>query len=143
RLLEASRHTENKPFIVFASTVTVVGITQPQPTNEAQECLPVTIYDLHKLIAEQYLEAYCRLNQAHGTTLRLANVYGPGSSAVVEDRGILNKMMRRALNEESLTMFGSGEWYRDYVYIDDVLAAISAALHHQIETNGRHWIVGS
>jgi nucleoside-diphosphate-sugar epimerase len=143
RLLETCRRSSRKPFIVLASTVTVVGVTDRTPVDEQSTCAPVTVYDAHKLMVEQYLETYCRLGYARGTTLRLANVYGPGRSGNTQDRGILNSMVRRAMAGLPLTVYGTGEFLRDYIYIDDVGRAFAAAIDCPSETNGKHWIIAS
>lgn len=52
-------------------------------------------------------------------------------------------MVNRALAGSPLTVYGTGESLRDYVYIDDVVEAFVVAMRHQSETNGRHWIVAS
>jgi UDP-glucose 4-epimerase len=143
QLLETCRLQRWNPFIVFASTATVVGLPDRLPVSEAQVDQPLTVYDLHKWMAEQYLEMYCRLGHARGTILRLANVYGPGPERGSSDRGVLNAMIRRALSGLPLTIFGRGEWLRDYIYIDDVVDAFRAAMNNRARVNGRHWIVAS
>jgi nucleoside-diphosphate-sugar epimerase len=143
RLLETCRRQGWRPFIVFASTVTVIGLPEQLPVQEDHMYQPITVYDLHKLMAEEYLKMYCRLGYVRGATLRLANVYGPGRRSSGADRGILNAMIRKALAGQPLTVYGNGEWMRDYIYIDDVVNAFTAALEHQQAVNGRHWIIAS
>jgi len=63
-----------------------------------------------------------------GVILRLANVYGPSSTlALSNDRGILNKITNLALSGQPITVFGDGNYLRDYVYIDDVALAFLEA----------------
>jgi len=143
QLLETCRRQGWKPFIALASTVTVVGLPVQLPVCEDHIYQPVTTYDLHKWMAEEYLKMYCRLDYARGTTLRLANVYGPGPRSSAADRGVLNASIRKALAGQPLMVYGSGESLRDYVYVDDVVNAFVAALEHQQSVNGRHWIVAS
>lgn len=143
KLLEVCRHQHWKPFILFASTVTVAGLPKELPVAENCAHEPVTVYDLHKLMAEEYLELYVRLGHVRGATLRLANVYGPGPKSNRPDRGILNVMIRKALAGEPLTVYGHGGWVRDYIYIDDVVTGFERALDCANAVNGRHWIIGS
>ena len=142
-LLEWCRHQDRKPFILFASTVTIAGLTDTLPVDSNYPARPLTTYDLHKWIAEEYLKLYIRLGHARGTILRLANVYGPGCRSQRADRGILNLMIRRALAGEPLTLFGDGQSIRDYIYIADVAQAFEMAVTHRQNTNGKHWIIGS
>jgi nucleoside-diphosphate-sugar epimerase len=125
-LLEACRLRNLQPTIILAGTVTESGIPVDLPVNEMHQDNPVTIYDLHKLMAEQYVEYYARCCEVKGAVLRLSNVYGPGPISR-GDRGVLNAMVRKALSGEILSIYGHGKLLRDYVYIEDVSEAFLAA----------------
>jgi len=142
-LLDVCRSNRMYPIVVFAGTATEVGIPAKLPVNENQEDVPVTIYDLHKLIAENYLEYYARQGVIQGTTLRLANVYGPGPKSSSAGRGVMNLMIERALHGERLTIYGKGEFLRDYVYIEDVVSAFMQAAMFIQRLNGKHYVLGS
>jgi nucleoside-diphosphate-sugar epimerase len=142
-LLETCRSRGGKPIIIFSGTVTEVGIPKTLPVNETQEDHPVTIYDLHKLMAENYLKYYSQQGIVHGTVLRLANVYGPGPKSSSADRGVINMMMRNALAGEPLTVYGKGDCLRDYVYVKDVISAFLRAAMHIGQLNGKHFVIGS
>lgn len=129
--------------IVFSSTVTIVGLPLRLPVDETFPERPVTIYDLHKLMAEQYLKYYTRMDVVSGAVLRLANVYGPGPRSSRSDRGVLNQMTRRALAGEALTVYGQGEQLRDYVHVEDVVGAFLRAGLHIDLLKGEHFIIGS
>ena len=142
-LIEACRKSGRRPAVLFSSTVTVAGIPPRLPVDETQPDLPVTVYDTHKLISEHYLKCFTREGMIQAAILRLANVYGPGPKSSQSDRGILNQMMRRALAGEALTIYGRGEFLRDYVYVDDVVDAFLRAGRDIGRTNGRHFVIGS
>lgn len=142
-LLEACRATGARPLILFAATATQYGLPATLPVDESHADQPVTIYDRHKLAAEGYLEHYCRAGLARGASLRLANVYGPGPVSGSADRGVLNLMMRKALRRQALPLYGTGETLRDYVFIDDVVAAFVAAAVFPEAVSGQHFIVAS
>jgi nucleoside-diphosphate-sugar epimerase len=127
------------PKLVFAST--------------AHPDAPLTIHDLHKLMAEQYLEFSARIHGLAATTLRLCDVYGPGPPSGSSDHrgsrserpreGVLNEFVRRAMNGEALTVYGDGREIRDYVFIADVARAFIAAAEASKATTGGHFVVGS
>ena len=142
-LLESCRRAARRPFIVFAGSATQAGLPRRTPVDENQPDEPITVYDLHKLLAEKLLEGYVRQDWARGTALRLPNVYGPGPGSSSSDRGILNAMLARALRGERLSVYGTGEAVRDYLYIDDLSAAFLAAGKGEDALNGRHFILGS
>lgn len=142
-MLETCRKKDMHPAVLFAGTVTEAGITPLLPVDETHPDNPVTVYDLHKLMAENYLKYYARHGTVQGAVLRLANVYGPGPASRGADRGILNGMIRKALSGETLTIYGQGNYVRDYVYVRDVIDAFLTAGTEMDRLNGRHFVIGS
>ena len=142
-MLEACRLQKRQPVVCFASTVTVCGIPAQLPVNENHPDHPLTVYDLHKLMAEQYLRWYIDQGLARGFILRLSNIYGPGPRSSRADRGILNQMIHRALAGKTLTVYGEGNQIRDYLYINDAARAfLDAALYNEM-LNGEYFVIGS
>lgn len=142
-MLESCRKNKYCPTILFAGTATEVGIPRKLPVDENHHDKPVTIYDIDKLMAEGYLKYYANAEIVKGTILRLANVYGPGPKSSSADRGILNMMIRKALNGEDLTLYGKGEFIRDYIFVDDVINAFLIAGMKIENMNGRHFVLGT
>jgi UDP-glucose 4-epimerase len=142
-LLETCKKNQWHPDILFSGTVTEAGLTEKLPVGESHRDQPITIYDLHKLMAENYLKHYAREKIVHGCILRLANVYGPGPKSSSADRGILNRMIRKAISGEPLTLYGMGNYIRDYIYVEDVASAFLKAAVHIEELDTKHHIIGS
>jgi UDP-glucose 4-epimerase len=127
-LIRAAQELRRHPTVVFASTATVYGLTAQLPVAETVEPKPITVYDLHKLFAEQQLALATQQGVLCGISLRLANVYGPSSSvSSADDRGILNRVTAMAMQGKDLIVYGDGKYLRDYVYIDDVVRAFMIA----------------
>jgi len=142
-MLETCRRKRLHPVVLFSGTVTEAGMTTSLPVNETQPDTPITVYDLHKLMAEQYLKYYAGQGLVRGAALRLANVYGPGTVSSGAERGVLNAMIQKALAGEALTIYGHGEYVRDYVYVTDVVDAFLAAGSAIDRLNGGHFVIGS
>jgi UDP-glucose 4-epimerase len=142
-ILSGCESRTNPPTIIFAGAATEVGVTTSGPVDETAADVPDTIYDLHKLVAEHYLKHAVKRGIAKGATLRLANVYGPGQQSGSDDRGILNRMVRTALNGDAVTIFGDGSQIRDYVYLEDVLNAFLFASGNPDSLMGQHFFIGS
>lgn len=142
-VLEHARTRGHVPLVLLASTVTVFGLTAKLPVDESCADDPRSVYDLDKLAAERFLAHYAASGVVRGAALRLANVYGPGPRSSSADRGVLNAMVRRALAGEALTIYGTGEWLRDYVYVDDVARAFVLASRRPDAMNGRSFVVAS
>lgn len=141
-LLEISKKRNFSPIVIFAGTDTEVGLTKRLPVDESFDDSPVTIYDLHKLFCEKYLELYSKSGIVKGVTLRFSNIYGPGPKSG-PGRGILNSMILKAISGESLTVYGSGSWIRDYVYVSDAVDALLSAVVNIGKIKGRHFVIGT
>ena len=131
------------PDIVFPGTVTEAGLTKTCPVDEMIRDVPITVYDINKLSAENYLCYYANQLGGRAVTLRLANVYGPGPKSSRPDRGILNMMVLRALAGKPLTIYGDGNYVRDYLFIDDAVKAFLVAGARLDAANGRHYVLGN
>ena len=123
-LTHAAKDLNATPRVIFASTVTLYGLTEILPVSEETDPKPFTTYDLHKLFIEQHLEMATKNKIINATSLRLSNVYGPSLvSSSANDRGVLNKITETAINNKDITIYGDGNYTRDYVFIDDVVSA--------------------
>jgi nucleoside-diphosphate-sugar epimerase len=143
RLIEICQKKGNRPAILFSGTVTQTGLTESHPVDESRSDTPITIYDINKLAEEKYLQYYSKEMGGESVTLRLANVYGPGPRRRLSDRGILNAMVVKALSGKPLTVYGKGNFVRDYIFIDDVVRAFLTAGTIMNAVNGKYYIVGS
>lgn len=144
-LCNAAKVRKRQIKVVFASTVTVYGLKDAIefPISEMSLVNPVSLYDLHKLFAEEQLLFASKKGVLDGVCLRLANVYGPSiNTALSSDRGVLNKVTKFALEGKNLQLFGGGNFIRDYIYIDDVIDAFLLAGLTE-EMKDRSYIVAS
>ena len=78
-----------------------------------------------KLAAEAYCLAFGATYGMSAVSLRFANIYGPGSS---HKRSVIAEFCKSALRGEPVTIFGDGSQTRDFLYIDDLLTAITGCL---------------
>lgn len=142
-LIEYSKKCQKKPDVIFAGTSTQIGFTESPKHKENENDLPITVYDINKLTAENYFRYYANQLDGKAVSLRLTNVYGPGPKSSKQDRGIVNLMVQRALTKKPLTIYGDGKYIRDYVYIDDVVAAFLLAGMHIDQLTGNYYLIGS
>ena len=52
-------------------------------------------------------------------------------------------MIRAAIHGEPLTVFGGGDFLRDYVFVDDVVDAFLMAAANPKRVNGKHFVIGT
>jgi UDP-glucose 4-epimerase len=96
------------------------------PLSEAQPPRPGSPYGQSKLAAEGYCDLNRRLHGLSTMSLRFANVYGPRQDPSGE-AGVVAIFAGRLLTGRPLPVFGDGRQTRDFVYVDDVVAALIAA----------------
>lgn len=130
-LLENIARSNIKPVFIFTGSMTVYGLTSADPVDEKVPLSPQTFYDAAKITTEMYAEQFVREGWlSKSFTLRLSNVYGSHSREQAVDRGFLDRSILKAINGETLSFYGSGEYVRDFLHVDDVISAlISAALY--------------
>jgi len=141
-ILEICRKFNPKIKIVFPSTVTVIGNASQLPSDEQEKENPLSAYDLNKLVAEKYLQLYYKTYGIKSCVLRLSNVFGEYQKTNNPNRGVLNFMIGRALRNEPLTVYGDGNWIRDYCYVQNYIDAFILAAESE-NTNGEIYVLGS
>ncbi len=140
RLLEACRRQGVRRLLFASSGGTVYGVTGSDPVREDAPTEPISAYGIGKLVVEKYLSLYRHLYGLDSRTLRIANAYGPHQDAR-RGQGLVAAILRRLLAGEPVEIWGSGDVVRDYIHIDDVVAAMLALVDH--DGPGRVFNVGS
>jgi UDP-glucose 4-epimerase len=126
RLLEAAADAGVKR-IVFASTGgAIYGEPVEVPQGETHPTEPLSPYGCAKLAVEHYLHYFRVVRGLSSVALRYANVYGPRQNAQGE-AGVVAIFAKRMINGQTVTINGSGEQTRDFVYVGDVVVANLAA----------------
>jgi len=125
-LLEALR-TRPGPRIVFASSGgTVYGAVPAGRAKESDAKEPLSAYGVSKLAVENYLALYERQWGVRGVSLRLSNPFGPDQE-LGRNFGVVATFVAQALAGKACTLFGDGSVERDFIYVDDAVAAMIAA----------------
>jgi UDP-glucose 4-epimerase len=125
-LLEAGRANGVRRFAFASTGGAIYGETDVMPTPETTEPRPMAPYGTSKLCAEQYLGLYERLHGMSTVALRFGNVYGPRQD-VHGEAGVIAIFCGRLRRGEQLRVFGNGEQTRDYIYVGDLVEAITIA----------------
>jgi len=116
--------------VVFASTGgAIYGEQETFPARETHPQRPLSPYGVAKLANERYLYYYDQVHGLRSVCLRYANVYGPRQNPHGE-AGVVAIFARKLLRSEPAIINGTGRQTRDYVYVDDVVAANMAALDY-------------
>ncbi|WP_179474948.1 NAD-dependent epimerase/dehydratase family protein [Mycolicibacterium vinylchloridicum] len=107
--------------------------TEPRPTN---------IYAATKLAQEHILASWTSAHDTKLSVLRLQNVYGPGQSLTNSYTGIVALFARLSREKQALEVYEDGRIVRDFVYIDDVVEGLFAAIESPA-TPSRYVDIGS
>lgn len=142
-LVDAAAHCGVPMPVLFASTVTIVGDEHSNPVDKSTPDRPCSVYDRHKLECETILRDATRRGVLSACSLRMSNVYGYGVSSVNSNRGILNAIMRRANEGAALTLYGQGEYIRDFTFLGDVVDAFCRALSVEQVCDGGHYVIAT
>ncbi len=126
-LLEACKDPRVKKVIYASSGGAVYGDQCPLPTAEETATRPQSPYGVSKLTGEFYLAYYLDAFGISYVALRYANVYGPRQSPHGE-AGVVAIFIRYLMEGRSPIINGDGKQTRDYVYVEDVVAANLLAL---------------
>lgn len=110
----------------------------PCPFIESQRESPINAYGLAKLAVTKMLFALSYLENFPSVVLRPTVIYGPRQGHEMFLSALIQSLV--AGKEFSMT---SGEQYRDFVYIDDVVNAIILALFAEETINGNVFNIGS
>ncbi len=114
--------------VVYASTIWVYnGLDGPPVGEDATLPLPTHLYTATKLAGEMYCTSYAELYGLEYTILRFGIPYGPRARPAA----VVPQFVSRALAGEPLTIAGSGEQSRRFVYVEDLAKGCVAALAPQ------------
>ena len=125
-LLKLALKTNCRKFI-YASTMSVYGDKPDEPVKEDTILQTKSFYGVGKIASEHYMRIY----QQYGincTALRLFNVYGPGQNMENLRQGMVSIFLAQAVQNKHIHVKGSGDRYRDFVYIEDVVEAFVSSL---------------
>jgi UDP-glucose 4-epimerase len=141
-VLEEMRKKDIKTF-VFSSSAAVYGEPMQVPIKEDDRTMPINPYGMTKLAMEALASSY---SYAHGFTcvaLRYFNLYGPNEDHQPETHAI-PRFIDQIVKNEEVTVWGSGEHQRDFVYVSDIVDAHVKALalpegkYHYFNLSGKN-----
>jgi dTDP-L-rhamnose 4-epimerase len=111
-------------------------------TDEDSKIHPSSVYGITKQNQEQMVMTVCPTIGISATAFRYQNVYGPGQSLSNPYTGILSIFSTLIKNGREINVFEDGKESRDFVFIDDVIAATIAGIEMD-EASGEVFNVGT
>lgn len=111
--------------IIYASSSSVYGKVKYLPFDEEHPKNPISPYGVSKLMAEHYCRVFSETYGIKTVSLRYFTVFGPRMRPDLA----IHKFSQKALKNEDIEIFGTGEKTRDFTYIDNVVDATILAMN--------------
>ncbi len=118
--------------LVFASSAAVYGDNPSVPKVETMVPEPKSPYAITKLDGEYYLGMFQREGRLETAAIRFFNVFGPRQDPKGAYAAAVPIFIEKAVMGENITVYGDGEQTRDFIYVKDIVGALSFA----VETPG-------
>jgi UDP-glucose 4-epimerase len=124
----AARYAVQK-FIYISSGGAMYGEPDADdlPVKETAPVRPLSPYGASKQALEAWLGVYQRTFGLDYTVLRYANIYGP-RQGIREEGAVVAVFATRMAVDQPVTIDGTGQQTRDFVYVGDCVTANVAAL---------------
>ena len=124
-LVKACVHVEVKNLIFTSSGGTVYGEIA-HASSETDALAPISSYGIGKVASESHLRLIGSSSNLNIRILRIGNPYGRVDTHAAEINGVIPYFIRQIINKEPATLFGNT--VRDFIYIDDLMAAFTLSL---------------
>ena len=121
-VLEAARDTGCQR-VVFASSASIYGDAPELPKTETMAPHPLTPYAISKLAGEQLCAMFTRVHGLDTVALRYFNVFGPRQDPSSPYSGVITHFLHALRVGVPPVIYGDGEQSRDFVYVDNIVAA--------------------
>ena len=126
-MLEKIRELGLSCKFVLGSTFIVIGKPTKLPVTESTPCNPTTIYGTNKLASEHFCKIYHDVYGLDTVIFRITNSYGPREQ-VIPTKNAVNFLIHEALHRKKISIYNRGKFFRDFIYIDDVVSGINVIL---------------
>ena len=136
-ILEGMKN-HNVKQLVFASSSSVYGNCTEMPLKETMSVdFAISPYAATKKSGEVMIHVYHKLYNMNAILLRFFTVYGPKQRPDLA----INKFTKLILEDKEITMYGDGNTFRDYTYIDDIVDGIMKSIDYVQKNNEVYEII--
>ena len=122
-ILEEIRKKKLKCRFILGSTFVVIGRPDKLPVDEKTPCWPTMVYGVNRLASEHYCKIYHEVYGLDTVIFRITNSFGPREQ-VISTKNAVNFLIHEAFLGNTVTIFKKGKFFRDLIYISDVVSGI-------------------
>ena len=126
-ILEWIKKFNHKCIFILGSTFIVIGRPNKLPVTENTACNPTTLYGTNRLASEYYCKIYNQMYGLDTRIFRITNTYGPREQ-IIPTKNAVNYLIYQAFKGEKITIFNKGKFFRDLIYISDVVSGIKTIM---------------
>jgi UDP-glucose 4-epimerase len=137
-ILEKLKQMNRKCRFVLGSSFIVVGKPDKLPVDEKTPCWPTTLYGTNRLASEHYCKIYHEVYGLDTVIFRITNSFGPREQ-VLSTKNAVNFLIHEAFKGNKLTIFKNGKFFRDLIYISDVVFGIKTIMNKG-KSGDLYWI---
>ena len=137
-ILEKIRTLNLRCRFILGSTFIVIGRPDKLPVTEKSSCNPTTIYGANRLASENYCTIYHNVYGLDTIIFRITNSFGPREK-YVSNKNAINFLIYQAFKGKEITIFDKGNFFRDIIYISDVVSGVKTILQKG-EPGNLYWI---
>lgn len=119
-MLTAARDTNVKRFVYAASSSTY-GDSESLPKVEEVIGKPLSPYAITKYVNELYADIFSKTYGVECIGLRYFNVFGRRQDPNGAYAAVIPLFVKKLMNHESPVINGTGDYSRDFTYIDNVI----------------------
>ncbi len=137
-MLEKIKEMKSSCKFILGSTFIVIGKPNKLPVNEDTPCNPTTIYGTNRLASEYFCKIYHEVYGLDTNIFRVTNSYGPREQ-VIPKKNAVNFLIHQAFKKQEINIYNKGKFFRDFIYIDDVISGINTILKNG-KSGELYWI---
>ncbi len=138
-ILEKIKNLNLNCKFILGSTFIVIGKPLQLPINEDTSCNPTTIYGADRLASEHYCKIYNNLYNLDTIIFRITNSFGPREQYKTPTKNALNFLIYQAFQGNEVNIYNEGKFFRDVIYISDVISALTTIMHKG-KSGNLYWI---
>ena len=129
KLCEWSKQYEFR-ILFLSSGGTVYGNKEAMPIKEEDLPVPINHYGNLKLCIENTIRTFNRQMGLNNIIARISNPYGPGQD-YRKGVGFIDAALKKAINKETIEIWGDGFVVRDYIHIQDVCKMLGSLIEYK------------
>jgi len=137
-ILEKIKILNLKCRFILGSTFIVIGKPTDLPVTEETPCNPTTIYGTNRLASEHYCKIYHDVYDMDTMIFRITNSFGPREQ-IIPTKNAINYLIFTAYKGDDINIYNKGKFFRDLIYVSDVVSAIKTILNKG-KSGNLYWI---